>query len=155
MDQANDVGAKSRQFAADHELDGFTGLNPQMVGVSDDAALDQVLRDLLTDAHVRPLDRRGSNGTARRLRWRLRGLRGEAAGLRRNAASRTGRADGFQEVAAANFWLLRRLGGGRSNAIEFVVMRRHGSLLEVVRSAIAKCAGSSATSMPPCLGDPS
>ena len=134
VDQPHDVGAVARRLAADHELDGLARLHAQVIGIADDAALDEVLGHLLPDAHVGALDRRVRGARARRLSRRLsrRRLRLEGDALTHNtpggaghAPCRTGHADGLQEGAPAHFGGLRRVGSRFDVRNGVVVVRSH------------------------------
>ena len=106
VNQPHDVGAVSRLLAADHELDRLARLDAQVIGVADDAPLDQVFRDLLPDAHVRPrVDRLAAGGGPSRRLGRGR-LAVDRDALRDDRRRDAAGADRFQKVTATD---IRRL----------------------------------------------
>src|SRR6185503_501668 len=102
VNQLHDVGAVPRSLRAHHERDGLTRLYTKTIGVTDNAAPGQIVRDFLADVlvtgRIREGDGRGRR--ARRLRWA--GLfRGDRYATR-NGRPETRGANGLEKRAAAD-----------------------------------------------------
>src|SRR5436309_13467471 len=77
VNQTHDIRAVSRHLGADHELDGLAGLNSEVVGISDDAPLHEVVGNFPPNRHIRRIDYRPGKWREWRCPGRLRPSLGE------------------------------------------------------------------------------